>query len=375
MTYMPCFDSKEEEDAYYAKRDTPHERGPLQPSEEKSVLYRQEPPSHPHVGKVRSLKEVQAQQQPKEWIIDEFGVSGACVLLAADKGSGKTSLMYGMAAAIQNGESFMGQLSTQKRNVLIWQADESRDNLIDKFNTMGVEADIHLLMADEGFNDLDLKILSQVVLEHKIGVVFLDSVTTLLRGKGIRMNDPEFADALYELNHWSSKHDVLTIISCHLRKPDESKKVREVSSDSIVGSGLQSAAVSDIWGMWRPAAPQFDQHFILKCLGKRNCVEGTLWNLEGSDEDYSWRLHSVGEGNILPKRRRELAFAFLQTLSDSDKEWRVDELAVKHACNKEHARRICRELYSQDEIERFQLPSTGGRKPLVYARKTFSISG
>ena len=69
----------------------------------------------PHVGKVRSLKEVQAQQQPKEWIIDEFGVSGACVLLAADKGSGKTSLMYGMAAAVQNGETFMGQLTTQKR--------------------------------------------------------------------------------------------------------------------------------------------------------------------------------------------------------------------------------------------------------------------
>ena len=58
MTYMPCFDSKEEEDAYYAKRDTPHERAPLQQPEEKSVLYREESPSHPHVGQVRSLKEV-----------------------------------------------------------------------------------------------------------------------------------------------------------------------------------------------------------------------------------------------------------------------------------------------------------------------------
>ena len=375
MTYVPCFDSKEEEDAYYAKRDTPHESATPQPSEAKSVLYREEPPSHPHVGKVRSLKEVQAQQQPKEWIIDEFGVSGACVLLAADKGSGKTSLMYGMAAAIQNGESFMGQLSTQKRNVLIWQADESRDNLIDKFNVMGIEADIQLLMADDGFSDLDLDVLSQVVSERQIGVVFLDSVTTLLRGRGISMKEPEFANALYELNHWSSRHGVLTIMSCHLRKPDESKKVREVSSDSIVGSGLQSAAVSDIWGMWRPSAPQFDQHFILKCLGKRNCVEGTFWNLEGSDEDYSWRLHSVGEENILPERRHELAFAFLQTLAEGDKKWHVDDLAAKHGCNKEHARRICRELFNQHEIERFDLPSTGGRKRWVYARKAFPTSG
>ena len=65
----------------------------------------------------------------------------------------------------------------------------------------------------------------------------------------------------------------------------------------------------------------------------------------------------------------------MQTLSDSDKDWHVDELALKRACNKEHARRICRELYGQDEIKRFELPSTGGRKRLVYARKAFPTSG
>lgn len=371
MTYVHNFDCKEDEDAYFAKFEQLQGKTSAPPPAANSVVCRSERPTHSHVGKVRSLKEIQAQRQPKEWVVDEFGVSGACVLLAADKGSGKTSLMYGMAAAIQSGETFMGQLTTQRRNVLIWQADESRDNLIDKFNTMGIDADIQLLMADEGFSNLDLSILSQVVDEHQIGVVFLDSVTTLLRGNGISMRDPEFADALYELNHWSAKHGVLTIISCHLRKPDESKKEREVSSDSIVGSGLQSAAVSDIWGMWKPSVPEFDQHFILKCLGKRNCAEGTVWNLQGSDEDFSWKLHSVGEENILPQRRQDLAFAFMQTLAQGEKKWHADELAVKHGCNKEHARRICRDLFNQQEIERHQLASSGGRKRWVYAHRTF----
>ena len=49
---------------------------------------------------------------------------------------------------------------------------------------MGIDADIQLLIADEGFSILDLSILSQAVDEHQIGVVFLDSVTTLLLAMG-----------------------------------------------------------------------------------------------------------------------------------------------------------------------------------------------
>ena len=94
-------------------------------------------------------------------------------------------------------------------------------------------------------------------------------------------------------------------------------------------------------------------------------------NLQGSDEDFSWKLHSVGEENILPQRRQDLVFAFMQTLAEGEKKWHADDLAVKHGCNKEHARRICRDLFNQQEIERHQLASTGGRKRWVYAHRTF----
>ena len=87
---MMWFDTKEDELAHLASLEKPKAQAPC------PVAYHEEHLTYPHVGKVRSLKDLQAQQKPKKWIIDEFGVSGACVLLAADKGSGKTSLMDGI---------------------------------------------------------------------------------------------------------------------------------------------------------------------------------------------------------------------------------------------------------------------------------------
>ena len=74
------------------------------------------------------VDELMLTWQPTEWIIDSFGAKGACVLLAGDKGSGKTAFLYRLSEAISNGSVFMGELSTTSKKVLVWQADESRNN-------------------------------------------------------------------------------------------------------------------------------------------------------------------------------------------------------------------------------------------------------
>ena len=74
------------------------------------------------------VDELMLTWKPTEWIVDLFGAKGACVLLAGDKGSGKSVFMYRMAEALQNGEPFMTELQTKKSKVFIWQADESRNN-------------------------------------------------------------------------------------------------------------------------------------------------------------------------------------------------------------------------------------------------------
>ena len=35
-------------------------------------------------------------------------------------------------------------------------------------------------------------------------------------------------------------------------------------------------------------------------MGKRNCRKGIIWNFKGDEEDFSFVLKSVGEGELLP---------------------------------------------------------------------------
>ena len=46
------------------------------------------------------------ERKPTEWIVDSFGANGACVILAGDKGSGKTSFLYRLAESISKGQNF-----------------------------------------------------------------------------------------------------------------------------------------------------------------------------------------------------------------------------------------------------------------------------
>ena len=103
------------------------------------------------IGKLQPipLSQLMKSWQPAEWIVDLFGARGACVLLAGDKGSGKSAFMYRMAESISNGSIFMGELRTVKTKVFIWQADESRNNSQLKIKMMALKGDISFLFNDD----------------------------------------------------------------------------------------------------------------------------------------------------------------------------------------------------------------------------------
>ena len=95
------------------------------------------------------VDELMLTWKPTEWIVDLFGAQGACVLLAGDKGSGKSVFMYRMAEAIQKGEIFMTELETKKSKVLIWQADESRNNAKAKIKLIDLKGKFCYLFNDD----------------------------------------------------------------------------------------------------------------------------------------------------------------------------------------------------------------------------------
>ncbi len=328
----------------------------------------------PDVGKgPKSIDELLKRRRPAEWIVDLFGARGACVLLAGESGAGKTSLLYQMANAISKGKLFMGQLNTVKNKVLILQADESFNNALDKLQLMGIDAGIDFLFGEDGWDTLDIGRIRREVKEGGYGVLFLDSVTTLLTNRGYSMRDPEFASPLYELNSLASELNILIVCNAHLRKPDGLRQ--EVCIHDVIGAGTQSGAVSDIWGLWSATKPEFDNHYVLKCLGKRNCQTGTILNLEGNEEDFSWYLKSVGKDDLLPKKKQELSDQVLLLLH-SGQEWRTaNEIALAIGSNPEHTRRICKKLFLEGEIAREKKASDGGRPLWLYGPKTFPTSG
>ena len=323
------------------------------------------------VGKdPENIADLLKTKKSKEWIIDSFGARGSCVLLAGETGSGKTSFIYQMAYAISTGDIFLGELTTQKNKVLIVQSDESKNNALDKLELMDIDnSNIYFFFGEDGWDRLSIPKLREVIIKSSFKVVILDSVTTLLTNNGYSMRDPEFAIPLYELNELAGELNIIIICTAHLRKPEGVRN--EVSVNDVIGSITQSGAVSDIWGIMVPAKQSYKNHFLLQCLGKRNCRKGMIWNLQGDDEDFSFVLKSVGEGELLPSKNQELSFLILDLLHTKNKFKTIKEIADETSFNEEHTRRICKKLFLEKEISRKKDIPKGGRPLWLYGPQTF----
>ena len=337
-----------------------------------SELEQKQTPLSPHVDKLPQDVSIHLKnKKPQEWIVDLFGAKGACVILAGDKGSGKSSLLYRLCEAVSKGEKFLYELPTVKSKVLFWQADESELNALNKLHRMGIQSGFDMVFKEKGWDVLDIDKLTNVIKQKKYKVVCLDSITTLIGGKGVRFNDPEFCEKLYELNNLASKEKVLIIINSHLNKDDREGK--ELQLNDLIGSGLITAAVSDIWAIKEEPSEksEFPDHYVLKCLGKRNCDTNILWNLQGNYEDYSWYLKSVGNNDLLPSKKREIKQELLRILPTEENAMTIDELSQKVNCNQEYARRCVTELHDEHECRRKKRSSGNGRPYYLYFGGTF----
>ena len=69
-----------------------------------------------------------------DWVIRDFLARGAFVLLSAEMGSGKSTLIYRAAEAIHQGSLFLDQLPTIKGRVLVIQGDEAPPRSVESFS-------------------------------------------------------------------------------------------------------------------------------------------------------------------------------------------------------------------------------------------------
>ena len=299
------------------------------------------------------------------WVVDQFLALGAVLLLAAEKGSGKTALLLRLIEAVSKGKLLMNELQTRKVKVLLIQCDEPQGDTEIKLRLMGLPDGLCDVAWIE--DTIDLSWLQQKIDENIYQLIIIDSATKGLASDNCEVTDTGFTRKLYKIRSMFAKAKVSAIITTHLNQPNDKKERETITAHDIAGLSTIGNAISDIWGLVR--VPQKQDQFRLVCLGKRNCRINTLWELQGSEEDYSFELVKVGENNLLPtesKKLRERISDYLKETSDYCHP-RSIALGLAPASEQEVVRRYLAEMYSEGLIQRRKVHVNHGRPRYEYA--------
>ena len=302
-----------------------------------------------------------------DWVIRDFLARGSLVLLAAEMGSGKTTLIYRAAESIHKGELFLDQLPTKKGRVLVIQGDEPITDARKKFRRMGLETQFEICYVEKpplNLNWLERQIKSKVYI-----AILIDSMTSLLAVNTLDVTDLGFVRKLYRLKNAFAVSNVAGLITSHLNKPFDNKIRHQVTKHDIQGVATIGAAVTDALGMWKHPKPEWPEHYNLICLGKRNLKEGTLLKLQGNEEDYHWSLIDVGKGPK-PQEKLSLQKKIEDCLVNASKPLPLSDIAERVGTSYEYVRRICTEMYDIGLLTRAKI-ETGkiGRPTYLYGFK------
>lgn len=295
-----------------------------------------------------------------EWIIEGFLAKGGTTLLAAEAGSGKTSLLLRAAAAVEEGELFLDQVPTQKGRVLFIQGDEPEGQSEAKMYLMGLKDDITGTPFDIHYLEGALDYSSFEEQTRKYDLIVIDSATSALAKEGGEVEDAEFSRLLYKINSAVSKNGCSCIITTHLRKSADGVKRLDITPQDIAGRTTIANAITDFFGLMKVAKDEqkWEDHFALKCLGKRYCRSGEVWQLQGDPESFWWGLNAVTDG-MPPKERKNLERKVLDWFGEHPEPVALKELSALIGTNEEYLRRICTGLYQCKKLERKSVPTKG----------------
>lgn len=317
-----------------------------------------------------TLAELMQREHDATWGIDQFAAKGALVGIGGDKGDGKTTLMYQSAIAVASGAPLFNELTVQRGPAIIVQCDESDLNAKKKFLAMGAETDlpIHWMW---GFNPAMVPDLKRKIQKTKAKFIGIDSITTVAGGRGIKSTDPEYALFLYQLNNLAAELGVIIFLLIHLRKPDTAKPRTSVGLDDFLGTGMLTAACSDVFGYWsNKAEDAFPNQYMLRCLGKRNCEAGITWDLQGSPDDYSLTFTGVQGGGATPSEKRSVIAKALDYLRQrKGQPQALETIAAGIGAHEKTVAKELRDYFSSGnalKIQRLKGETSGGRPPILW---------
>lgn len=305
---------------------------------------------------IKKASEVCADVGKIKWNIEGFAATGL-VLVAAETGTGKTTLLYRAADAVQEGALFLDQVPVRKGRVLVVQGDEPESIAVRKIRRMGLKANFDFLYAE---SSIDLDFLLETIRKADYQVLIIDSLTTVLASSDCTTLDQSMVDKLFAINRVAADQGVLILMTAHLNKPAKDgngnrKQRRQITWADISGLSTIGAAVNDCWGLTKAG-----NFFSLHCLGKRNVDAGVEWLLERDAEDYWWGLKEITDG-LMPLVVVDAKQRILQVLAQDQLFVTAKEAAKILDINEEHSRRCLCDLYDEGVLDRrvSHLPGRG----------------
>ena len=295
------------------------------------------------------------------WIVRDFLARGL-MILAAEMGSGKSTLVYHCLESIQIGTPFLDQFPTTQARCLCIQGDEPEATARDKFHRMGITPAFDIQYREP--QPLNLDWLEQLIASGNYDVIAADSIGSLLSSDDLEVTEQGMARVIYRLNKAFVDNGVAGVFTHHLNKPTDRMLRKAVTHHDFQGVHNLLSACTDIWSICR--SPSEPDSFDLACHGKRYCRRGTIHTLQGFEEDFSWLLRSTSDG-LLPQERLHLEQLIINNFADDPTPLTLDQLAQRFDYSKEHARRVALDLFDDKRIGRTSLPPSGrGRPKYVY---------
>jgi len=185
-------------------------------------------------------------EREQHWIIPDFLPDETLVLVAGKPGIGKTSGCSSWAAALSRGRLPVLGTNCEPRNVMILSNEDSEAHLRKLFTEMG--GDLSRLWVEDEDSDVpwqlgNLAALEARIVEHQIGLVIIDSLSTH-KVSGKDLNSPgDMAPMLVPLRQLANRCRCLIVLIHHENKAKTTDPMEKISGSLAIVACARHAIV------------------------------------------------------------------------------------------------------------------------------------
>ncbi len=192
------------------------------------------------IRRFRTLRERQERGRVEtEWICRGLLARGAVTLLAGMPKAGKSTFWFGLLAALQNGEPFLGFPTRQIRGAVML-TEENESSLWPKADRFGIDPDfLSLLTRNDDIRDPWEQVVERAAdecREREAELLIVDTTRWWMRFQADEENKPgPWMDAMHALTAAIDPH-VTTGLTAHLRKTPGEHGTAVAGSNALTGA-------------------------------------------------------------------------------------------------------------------------------------------